>query len=110
MPARRVRRIPDWIDPLDGCPRCGYAYKREDGYFLLAIWGVNYGVVGGLGFAAALLMEHFLGLHWLTVALIVCPTMALAAFAFARHAKALFLAFDHYFDPHLAIYRDSGAS
>lgn len=109
MPARRVRRVTDWIDPLDGCPRCGYAYKREDGYFLLAIWGVNYGVIGGLGFIAALLLDHFLRWDWRTVAVVVCPAMAVSAFAFARHAKSLFIAFDHYFDPHLAIHRDPGA-
>jgi hypothetical protein len=28
--------------------------------------------------------------------------MPVASFLFARHAKALFLAMDHYFDPHVA--------
>src|ERR1700729_788848 len=64
VPAKKVRSIFDWLTPHDGCPRCGYAYQREQGYFLLAIWGVNYGVVGGLGLTIALLFEW---LHPLTM-------------------------------------------
>src|SRR5690349_1329720 len=36
VPVARTRSLRDWFTPLDGCPRCGYAYDREDGYFLLA--------------------------------------------------------------------------
>src|SRR4051794_10502436 len=56
-PLRRVRSAFDWFEPLDGCPRCGYAYQREQGYFLLAIWGVNYGVVAGLALVISLMFE-----------------------------------------------------
>ena len=45
-PVKETRSLQDWFTPLDGCPKCGYAYEREPGYFLLAIWGVNYGVIG----------------------------------------------------------------
>lgn len=45
-PARKVRSLGDWFTPLDGCPQCGYPYEREAGYFLMAIWGVNYGLIG----------------------------------------------------------------
>ena len=101
MPARRVRSLWNWFKPLDGCPRCGYAYERERGYFLLAIWAVNYGVVAGLGMIAALLVDHFY--HptlWKLICIVTVP-MPFMAFLFARHAKALYLAMDHYFDPHL---------
>jgi len=101
VPMRRVRSLYDWFRPLDGCPRCGYAYERETGYFLLAVWGVNYGVVAGLGLAVALILDHFL--HWplLPLALIVGIPMPFLSFLFARHAKSLYLAMDHYFDPHV---------
>lgn len=46
LPWKNVRTLQDWFAPLDGCPQCGYAYDREPGYFLMAIWGVNYGVIG----------------------------------------------------------------
>src|SRR6185436_3352057 len=54
VPLRRTRSIRDWFEPLDGCPRCGYAYEREPGYFLLAIWGSQYGVVAGFGITLGL--------------------------------------------------------
>src|SRR5450432_2305320 len=57
VPARKVRSLYDWATPLDGCPRCGYAYLREEGYFLLATWGVNYGIVAGLGLFISLMFE-----------------------------------------------------
>jgi uncharacterized protein (DUF983 family) len=100
MPARRVRSLYDWFYPLDGCPECGYAYEREDGYFLLAIWAVNYGLIGALGMAAALLIQAYTGLGIWAIMAILVVTMPVASVLFARHAKALYLAMDHYFDPH----------
>jgi uncharacterized protein (DUF983 family) len=102
VPARKVRTVRDWFVPLCGCPRCGYAYEREDGYFLLAIWGVNYGFVGGLGLAVGLLLQYFFAFTAVQVLAFVLVPMAILSLAFARHAKSLFLAFDHYFDPHVA--------
>ena len=100
MPARRVRSIWNWFTPLDGCPRCGYAYERESGYFLMATWAVNYGVVAGLGMTVALLIDHFFQPSLWKLILCVAIPMPIFAFLFARHAKALYLAMDHYFDPH----------
>ena len=99
-PVRDTRTIWDWFTPLDGCPRCGYQYERETGYFLMATWAVNYGVVAGIGLVAALIVDYFY--HpalWklICVMAIPCPIFA---FLFARHAKALYLALDHYIDPH----------
>ena len=53
---KKVGNLSDWFSPSDGCPSCGYAFEREPGYFLLAIWGVNYGVValGGMALYFAL--------------------------------------------------------
>jgi uncharacterized protein (DUF983 family) len=98
-PWRSVRSLFDWFTPLDGCPRCGFAYNREDGYFLLATWAVNYGIVGGLGLTIAMLFEwlHPLAM-WQYIVFIFLP-MPLLSMLLARHAKSLFLAMDHYFDP-----------
>src|SRR5436309_2228096 len=57
MPAIKTRSIWNWFTPLDGCPRCGYAYERESGYFLLSTWAFNYGVVAGLGVVIALVVD-----------------------------------------------------
>ncbi len=106
IPVKKVRSIYDWFTPLDGCPRCGYAYAREDGYFLLAVWGINYGIVAGLGTLAGLLIQsrYNPGL-WSPLWLLLLPVPMLS-FLLARHAKSLFLAMDHYFDPHAALTHD----
>ena len=77
-----------------------YDRAREQGYFLLAVWGVNYGVVALLGVIVGLYIQNKYnpGL-WSPMWLWLLP-MPLLSFLLARHAKALFLAMDHYFDPH----------
>ncbi len=54
-PLHDTHSLKEWMQPLDGCPKCHYKYLREPGYFLLSTWALNYGVVGGLGLAAAFL-------------------------------------------------------
>ncbi len=86
--------------PLDGCPSCGYAFDREPGYFLLSIFAINYGVGSLLGAAVYLILDFWvrLPIGW-TIALSV-GLMPFFNFWFARHSKALFIAFDLFFDPH----------
>jgi uncharacterized protein (DUF983 family) len=98
-PARRVRSLYDWFTPLDGCPRCGFAYVRESGYFLLAICVVNYGVIAGLGLFVAFLFEWLYPLTMWQYMLLVFSPLPLLSFLFARHAKAIFMAIDHYIEP-----------
>lgn len=99
MPLRQTRSLRDWLTPLDGCPRCGYAYEREIGYFLLAIWAVNYTLSAVLGIAIYLLLEIFadLSISALLAATLLPPFFC--SILSARHSKSLFLAFDHFFDP-----------
>ena len=101
VPLRKVRSLFDWFTPLDGCPRCGYAYEREQGYFLLAIWGVNYGLIAGVGLAIGLLLQSYTSVRMWVIIVGLAVAMPVASFLFARHAKALYLAMDHYFDPHV---------
>jgi hypothetical protein len=100
VPLRRVRSVHDWLTPLDGCPRCGYPYEREPGYFLMSIWALNYGIASVLGLIIYGVLEWFLDLpidHLL--AWVLGPVLVFSVL-FARHSKALFLAFDLFFDPH----------
>src|SRR5687768_7568177 len=71
MPASKTRSVHDWVTPLDGCPRCGYAYQREGGYFLIATWGIHYFTVTGLCLAAALLLDHFVPMPFALLAALV---------------------------------------
>ena len=101
LPLRQVKSLYDYFTPLDGCPRCGYAYEREQGYFLLAVWAINYGIVAGLGVLAGLFIQsHYHPGVFSPMWLWLLP-MPIASLLLARHAKALFLAMDHYFDPHV---------
>ena len=101
VPARKTRSWHDWVTPLDGCPRCGYAYQREGGYFLMATWGVHYFVVTGLCLLAALLVDHFFRISFVALAVSVSVLTLLFGTWFARYAKSLYLAVDHFFDPHV---------
>jgi uncharacterized protein (DUF983 family) len=96
---RRTYSIYDWLTPLDGCPRCGYAYDREDGYWLVPVWIINFGFSGALGLIAAYVARPWLSLGILQLAFFGAAITALATFLLARHAKALFIAIDRYFDP-----------
>ena len=100
-PLRRVRSLFDWFTPLDGCPRCGYAYQREDGYFLVATWVINYTIVAGLAVVISFTLDHFYEMSLWQHALYVFAPMPLLSFLIARHAKSMWLAMDHYFDPHV---------
>lgn len=100
LPLGRVRCPADYFTPLDGCPRCGYAYERETGYFLLAIWAINYGFGSLLGISLYFYLEFNYKIPLsILIPAVVLPVVFFNIF-FARHSKALFLALDHYFDPH----------
>jgi uncharacterized protein (DUF983 family) len=100
IPWNQVRTLRDWFMPLDGCPRCGYPFEREPGYFLLSIFAINYGVGALIGLVIYLVLDFCLHLPiWLVLTLTIVP-MPIFNLWFARHSKALFLAFDLFFDPH----------
>ena len=98
----RTRSLNDWFTPLDGCPHCGYAYDREPGYFLWAVWALGYIVsaVVGIAIYVYLQIRHA---DWSFTATLLCVMVPLPFInvIFARHAKALFLAADHLADPHV---------
>jgi uncharacterized protein (DUF983 family) len=99
-PASSVRSLHAWLTPLEGCPLCRYRYERESGYFLLATWVVNYVFVGGLALLAWFLIANFTRLSLVATLLILLIPMPFASLILARHAKALWLALDHFVDPH----------
>jgi hypothetical protein len=100
IPLLKIRSLRDYFSPLDGCPRCGYPYERETGYFLLAIWAINYGFGSILGISLYFFLEFKYKLPLPTLITSVILPVVLFNLLFARYAKAFFLALDHYFDPH----------
>lgn len=107
-PLSHLRSPADLFTPRDGCPRCGYAYEREMGYFLMATWAVSYGLGAMFGLAIYLYMEYVLNAS-LKSMLWVCVLSVLFFNLFtARHARSLWLAVDHFFDPHVRAWPGGG--
>jgi uncharacterized protein (DUF983 family) len=95
MPFNRVESLTDWFTILPGCPRCGYAYEREPGYFLSALWVIHFLGVAVFGVGLLLLLDYFFP-DASTAQLIfftLLPAWALGILCI-RHVKAFFLAFD----------------
>jgi uncharacterized protein (DUF983 family) len=95
-----VRRLWDWCNPLDGCPRCGYAYEREPGYFLMAVWAVNCGSASLLGMLIYLFLDLNFALPFYVMAPAVLVPVVAFNLLFIRHSKAYRIAIDHLLDPH----------
>src|SRR5450432_1199080 len=71
-PLRQTRSLHDWFTPLAGCPQCNYSYEREQGYFLMAIWGMQYFIVAGFGVTLGLLLMNFMhDMRWIFVITVV---------------------------------------
>lgn len=99
VPALKVKKMYDWFTPLDGCPRCGYAYDREPGYFLFAVWAFSYISSIIAGFVSYFFLSAFTDWSFAWRLGLTLVLMLFFGFLFARHAKAYFIAFDQFFDP-----------
>ena len=93
---RDVRSFPTWGVPLAECAVCGQAFHREPGYYLLAVWGLDYGITAVVGLA---LYAACWSLPTATAMWIVLPPLPVFAIAIARHTKALYFAVDTWLDP-----------
>ena len=101
LPARRTESIPDWFTMLPGCPRCDYVYEREPGYFLFALWLVNFGLVTFLGLGLLLLLDRFFALSTAQLIFFTLVPLWVLGILTVRHVKAFFLALDHLAHPHI---------
>lgn len=99
-PVGQMRNINDWFETLKGCPHCDYKYDRESGYFMAALWMFDYGLASLFGIILLLMLFFFFQLStWQLLLLTLLPTF-LFAVLFVRHAKAFWLAIDHFFHHH----------
>ena len=87
-----------WFTMNAACPRCGRVHEREPGFFLGSIY-VNYGVTAVA--VTALYLTLFFASHVSpTFRLVVCAAVSvLLPILFFRHARAIWVAFDEYWDP-----------
>lgn len=110
LPVLKLRRFSDWYTPLDGCPRCGYAYEREPGYFLMSIWAINYGCGSLLGIILYVIFEWNYDWPIPVLLMAVMGPVVFFNFFFVRHSKSYFLALDHFWDPHRREGGDDGGN
>ncbi len=96
-PISQVRNMTDWFETLPGCPRCNYAYDRETGYFMMALWTFDYGAAALFGIALFFILFTFFQLSTLQLLLLTLMPMSIFGMLIVRHAKAFYLALDHYF-------------
>lgn len=66
----------------------------------MSVWAVNYGVASVLAIALYLFLEWKFEIPTAPLLVMVLTPVLLFNIAFARHAKAYFLALDHFCDPH----------
>jgi hypothetical protein len=96
-PVTKIRNVMDWFETLPGCPRCDYLYDREPGYFMLALWMFDYGAAALFGIGLFLILFNCFELSTgQLLCLTLVPSLGFAVL-FVRHAKAFYLAIDHYF-------------
>ena len=97
----RTESITDWFTSHSGCPRCGYAYDREPGYFLFALWMVTFIVTSACGVAQLFFLAAWFDLS--TPGLMVCTIFPVVFIniALVRHIKAFYLAIDHFVHPYI---------
>ena len=102
-PVKKVRSLYDWFTPPPRRlpPLRLRLRRREDGYFLLSVWVLNYGVVSMIGLLAGIYIQsHYNPGVWSPMWLWLLP-LPVISFLLARHSKAIFLAIDHAIDPHV---------
>lgn len=100
LPARRAESVTDWFRMLPGCPRCSYPYEREPGYFLFALWMINFGMVTFFGLGLLLVLDHYFDLSTAQLMFFTLVPLWLLGIISVRHVKAFFLTLDHLIHPH----------
>jgi uncharacterized protein (DUF983 family) len=89
-----------WTKMLSACPGCGYAYEREEGYWVGAII-VNTAVaeaVFGLLFIGTL-FATLPDVPWVPLLVIALVTNGLLPIAFYPNSKTIWVALDLHFHP-----------
>ena len=99
-PAKRTESLTDWFTMLPGCPRCGYAYEREPGYYLFALWLISFFLVAICGLGLLLLLDYLFAPSTPVMLVGTLFPVMLIIILTVRHQKALFLALDHLVNPH----------
>ena len=100
MSVRQTESLTDWFAHHAGCPRCGYEYDREPGYFLYALWQISFIVSGVGGIILLLYLDAWFDLSTAGLLIFTIFPVVIINILLIRHIKAFYLAIDHYIHPH----------
>lgn len=87
-----------WLKMLDRCPNCGLKYEREPGFFLGSIY-INYGLTALLVSVAYPVLSFNEIVPKAPLLFAAFVFVVLFPILFFRHARALWLGFDQWYDP-----------
>jgi uncharacterized protein (DUF983 family) len=86
----------DYLNLRDQCPRCGYEFAREGGYFLGA-YAVNLIVAECLTVAILTILLIWTTYSWVTLEFIFIPMAIIFPLLFFPFSRSFWMAFDIYF-------------
>lgn len=89
----------NWFMFKQGCPRCGYRYEREVGYYTGASWMVNFPVTGTLGFLVATFLILQTDLKAMPVAIITSVSVLVFCVMFFPISQGIWMVIEQSFRP-----------
>jgi uncharacterized protein (DUF983 family) len=85
------------------CSACGLKFEREQGYFIGAIY-INYAATVAIAVPGFFLLDAFTGMTINQQLALWVPFSVIFPLIFFHHARSLWLAFDHLFNPAQSLY------
>jgi uncharacterized protein (DUF983 family) len=88
----------NWFDLRDRCPRCGYRFMREGGYFLGA-YALNLIAAEFIPVFGFIALYVWTDLSWVWLEIILIPLAVVMPFLFYPFARMFWMALDLVFTP-----------
>lgn len=88
---------------FEHCPQCHLKFEREQGYFVGAIY-INYAATVGIAVPGFFLLDTLTAMSIHQQLAIWVPFAIIFPLLFFHHARSLWLALDHFFNPGQPLY------
>jgi uncharacterized protein (DUF983 family) len=88
---------------LANCRHCDLRFEREQGYFVGAIY-INYAATIAIAVPGFFILDTFTGINIDRQLMIWVPFAVIFPLLFFHHSRALWLVFDHFFNPTAGLY------
>ena len=88
----------NWLTIKDECPRCGYHFARETGYFLGA-YALNLILAEFIAFGVMVALLIWSDYGSTAIVAITVPLMVALPFLFFPYSRTFWMAFDLWFQP-----------